>query len=36
MEKYKTLEIEVIEFDTIDVIITSGDIEMPEEPIGGS
>lgn len=36
MEKYEALEMEVIEFDTEDVIKTSGgDIELPEEPIGG-
>lgn len=35
MEKYEVLEMEVIEFDTEDVITTSGDIELPEEPIGG-
>ena len=34
MEKYKVLEMEVIKFDTEDVI-TSSDINMPEEPIGG-
>ena len=35
MEKYEVLEMEVIEFDTEDVIITSGgDIELPEQPIG--
>ena len=36
MEKYEVLEMEVIEFDTEDIITTSGgDIELPEEPIGG-
>jgi len=36
MEKHEALEMEVIEFDTEDVITTSGgDIELPEEPIGG-
>ena len=36
MEKYEALKMEVIEFDTKDVITTSGgDIELPEEPIGG-
>ena len=38
MEKYEALEMEVIEFDTEDVITTSGgggDIELPEESIGG-
>ena len=35
MGKYEALEMEVIEFDTEDVITTSGDVEMPEEPIGG-
>ncbi len=36
MEKYEALEMEVIEFDTEDVITTSGgDTELPEEPIGG-
>lgn len=36
MEKYEALEMEVIEFDTEDVITTSGgDVELPEEPIGG-
>lgn len=36
MEKYEALEMEVIEFDAEDVITTSGgDIELPEEPIGG-
>ena len=36
MEKYEALEMEVIEFDTEDVITTSGrDIELPEQPIGG-
>lgn len=35
MEKYEALEMEVIEFDTEDVIKTSGDIELPEETIGG-
>lgn len=36
MEKYEALEMEVIEFDMEDVITTSGgDIELPEEPIGG-
>ena len=36
MEKYEALGMEVIEFDTEDVITTSGgDIELPEEPIGG-
>ena len=36
MEQYEALEMEVIEFDTEDVITTSGgDIELPEEPIGG-
>ena len=36
MEKYEALKMEIIEFDTEDVITTSGgDIELPEEPIGG-
>ena len=36
MEKYEKLEMEVIEFDTEDVITTSvGDTELPEKPIGG-
>ena len=36
MEKYEALEMEIIEFDTEDVITTSGgDIELPEQPIGG-
>ena len=36
MEKYEALEMEVIEFDTEDVITTSGgDTELPEEPISG-
>ena len=31
MEKYEALEMEVITFDTEDVITTSGDeVEMPE------
>lgn len=35
MEQYEALEMEVIEFDTEDVITTSGgDIELPEQPIG--
>ena len=35
MEKYEVLEMEVIAFDTEDVITTSGgDIELPEQPIG--
>ena len=34
MERYEVLEIEVIEFDTEDIITTSGDVEMPEQPIG--
>ena len=29
MEKYETLEMEVITFDTEDVITTSGDVETP-------
>ena len=34
MEKYEALEMEVIEFDTEDVITTSGgDLELPEQPI---
>ena len=34
MEKYESIEIEIIEFDTEDVITTSnGDTELPEEPI---
>ena len=37
MEKYKVLEMEVVRFDTEDVITRSGgDIEMPEEPVGGN
>ncbi len=38
MEKYEALELEVIAFDAEDVITTSRskDIEMPEQPIGGS
>ena len=37
MEQYEALEMEVIAFDTEDVITTSTnkDIEMPEQPIGG-
>ena len=38
MEKYELMEIQVIEFDIEDVITTSqtgGDVELPEEPIGG-
>ncbi len=35
MDKYKVLEIEVVRFDAEDVITTSGDTEMPEQPIGG-
>lgn len=36
MEKYEALEMEVIEFDREDVIMTSlRDIELPEQPIGG-
>ena len=36
MEKYEALEMEVIEFDTEDVITTSGgEFELPEQPIGG-
>ncbi len=36
MEKYEKLEMEVIEFDTEDVITTSvGDTETPEQPING-
>ncbi len=35
MENYEALEMEVIEFDTEDVITTSGDIELPEQPING-
>ena len=36
MEKYEALEMKVIEFDTEDVITTSGgDIELTEQPIGG-
>ena len=30
MEKYEALEMEVIDFDTEDVIITSGEVECPE------
>ena len=30
MEKYESLEIEVIAFDTEDVIATSSDIETPD------
>ena len=30
MEKYEALEMEVIVFDTEDVISTSGDVETPE------
>ena len=33
MEKYEPMEIEVIEFDTIDVV-TLSDTETPEETIG--
>ena len=33
MEKYENLEMEVIEFDSGDVIVTSGDTTTPE--IGG-
>lgn len=35
MEKYEAPEIEVIKFNTDDVITTSGDTELPEEPIIG-
>jgi hypothetical protein len=38
MEKYEPMEIKVIKFDMEDVITTSptgGDVELPEEPIGG-
>ena len=35
MEKYEVIEMEVIRFDAGDVIMTSGDVEMPEQPIGG-
>ena len=36
MEVYEKLEMEVIEFDTEDVITTSGgDVETPEVPIKG-
>lgn len=30
MEKYEALEMEVIVFDTEDVITTSGEVETPE------
>ena len=30
MEKYETLEMEVITFDSEDVIITSSQVETPE------
>ena len=33
MEKYEALEIEVIKFDTEDVITNSGDTEFPKETI---
>ena len=32
MEKYEELEMEVITFDSEDVITTSGDVETPEVP----
>ena len=35
MEKYEVIEMEVIRFDAEDVITTSRDVEMPEQPIGG-
>ena len=35
MEKYEVLEMEVVKFDTEDVI-TGSDIHLPEEPIGGN
>lgn len=36
MEKYEAPEIEVIKFNTDDVITTSrGDTELPEEPVDG-
>ncbi len=36
MEKYEVLEMEVLEFDTEDVISASGDLELSEELIGGN
>ena len=36
MEPYENLELEVIVFDVEDVIPTSGDIETPQQPIGGN
>ena len=37
MYKYEVLEMEVIEFDTEDIITTSGgDIKLPEVPISGN
>ena len=35
MEKYETLEMEVIAFDEEDVIATSGEVETPEVPGSG-
>ncbi len=37
MKKYETVEMEILEFDTEDVITTSGegDIETSPLPIGG-
>lgn len=36
MEKYEPMGMEIIMFETGDVIITSpGDTELPEEPVGG-
>ena len=32
MEKYESLELEIIEFDTEDVITTSNPIELPDIP----
>lgn len=32
MDKYEDLELEVIEFDSVDVITESGDTEGPESP----
>ena len=37
MDRYEPLEMEVIWFDTEDVITTSTqDVETPQQPIGGN
>ena len=36
MERFEPLEIEIISFDTKDIITTSNPTETPSQPIGGN